>query len=95
MTTVQQGEKERQTGCESQREKNSHIINKSHYSPADIKKKFLQGREGSRLVKAEDYCSDLRLFVESAGPPTKKKGSGNVGDDVLTDQEIYHFKETD
>lgn len=71
MTTVQQGEKKRQTGCESQIM--SHIINKSHYSPADIKKKILQGREGSRLVKAEDYRSDLRWFGESAGPLTKER----------------------
>ena len=61
----------------------------TRYSPADIKS-FLQGTKGSRLVKVEDHFSDLKLFVESARPLTKK--SGNFGDDVLTEQEIYRLK---
>ena len=61
----------------------------SRYSPAGIKS-FLQGTKGSRLVKVEDHFADLKLFVESAKPLTKR--SGNLGDDVLTDQEIYRLK---
>ncbi|KAI3368386.1 hypothetical protein L3Q82_008089 [Scortum barcoo] len=59
------------------------------YSPADIKK-FLQGTKGTRLLKVEDHFSDLKLFIESAKPLTKT--SGDVGESVLTEQEIYHLK---
>ncbi|KAI3375656.1 hypothetical protein L3Q82_003720 [Scortum barcoo] len=59
------------------------------YSPADIKK-FLQGTKGTRQLKVEDHFSDLKLFIESAKPLTKT--SGDVGESVLTEQEIYHLK---
>ncbi|KAI3374546.1 hypothetical protein L3Q82_021112 [Scortum barcoo] len=59
------------------------------YSPADIKK-FLQGTKGTRLLKVEDHFSDLKLFIESAKPLTKT--SGDVGESVLTEQEIYRLK---
>ncbi|KAI3355854.1 hypothetical protein L3Q82_004224 [Scortum barcoo] len=59
------------------------------YSPVDIKK-FLQGTKGTRLLKVEDHFSDLKLFIESAKPLTKT--SGDVGESVLTEQEIYHLK---
>ncbi|KAI3359593.1 hypothetical protein L3Q82_013785 [Scortum barcoo] len=59
------------------------------YSPVDIKK-FLQGTKGTRLLKVEDHFSDLKLFIESAKPLTKT--SGDVGESVLTEQEIYRLK---
>lgn len=58
-------------------------------SPADIQR-FLQGTKGFRQVKVEDHFSDLKLFIESARPLTK--ASGNVGECVLTEQEIYRLK---
>lgn len=42
------------------------------YSPLNIKR-FLQKTKRARLVKVEDHFTDLRLFVESVKPLTKKK----------------------
>lgn len=58
----------------------------SLYSPADIQN-FLERTKGARLPVVGDHFSDLRLFIRSARPLTRK--SGRFCDDVLTDQEIY------
>ncbi len=57
------------------------------YSPADIKT-FLEQTKGCRLPNVGDFFPDLRLFIKSARPLTRK----NAGEEVLTEQEVYRLR---
>ncbi|KAL7382408.1 hypothetical protein ABVT39_021729 [Epinephelus coioides] len=56
-------------------------------------KTFLERTKGARLPEVRDNFSDLRLFIQSAKPLTRKSGRG--GDDVLTEQEVYRGTDVD
>ncbi|CAJ1074287.1 hypothetical protein L3Q82_003720 [Xyrichtys novacula] len=59
----------------------------SPYSPAQIKT-FLAQIKGSRLPNVREYFPDLRSFMKSARPLTRK----SHGEEVLTEQEVFRLK---
>ncbi|CAJ1074852.1 hypothetical protein L3Q82_003720 [Xyrichtys novacula] len=59
----------------------------SPYSPAQIKT-FLAQIKGSRQPNIKEYYPDLRSFMKSARPLTRK----SHGEEVLTEQEVFRLK---
>ncbi|CAB1435440.1 unnamed protein product [Pleuronectes platessa] len=57
------------------------------YPPSDIRT-FLETTKGQRLPSVEDHFPDLKLFLKSSKPLTRKTGS----DEFLTDQQIYRLR---
>ena len=73
--------------CEEQGALSSQEDAHGLYPPSDIKT-FLENTKGQRLPPVEEHFSDLKLFLKSSKPLTRKTGS----EDILTHQEIYRLR---
>ncbi|CAJ1087163.1 hypothetical protein L3Q82_003720 [Xyrichtys novacula] len=72
---------------ESERDFSFTQDSQSPYSPAQIKT-FLAQIKGSRQPNIKEYYPDLRSFMKSARPLTRK----SHGEEVLTEQEVFRLE---